>query len=181
MNKLLYWISGFLPCRYINDGNVRYLERYYLFTLLGWRFYLHQFVGSDPDRWLHCHPWKMAFSIILSGWYWEETVYGTRKVRWFNWLTGESKHRVVLPCSLDGFRDLGCAEHHGVDPCWTLFFHRAENAKTWGFYQSIDGHPEALLFVPYQYTREGNQRDWWLTAPTGKELRSVRVRKAGDA
>ncbi len=97
MSRLLWRLSAHLPMRVINDGQRQYLVRYYVGTLFGWRFYLHQFVGSDPDRGLHCHPWRLAFSIILSGWYYEETSYGTRKVRWFNWLTGDTFHRVVLP------------------------------------------------------------------------------------
>jgi hypothetical protein len=155
MNKLLHWLSGFLPFREISDGNVPYLERYYIGTVCGWRFYLHQFVGSDPAGALHDHPWRMAFSIILSGWYWEETSYGVRRVRWFNWLVGDSKHRVVLPLSLDD----------KPPPCWTLFFHAVGDAKKWGMYTRIDGQPDALLFTPYIYTREGSQKDWWITAP----------------
>ena len=79
MRKLLFWLTSHLPCRIIAEEGSVYLERYYLFTLLGWRFYLHRFVGSDPDRGLHDHPWSRAFSIILAGWYWEQTRSGTRK------------------------------------------------------------------------------------------------------
>ena len=50
MRKLLFWLTSHLPCRIIAEEGSVYLERYYLFTLLGWRFYLHRFVGSDPDR-----------------------------------------------------------------------------------------------------------------------------------
>jgi hypothetical protein len=181
MKRLLYWLSGFLPCRLINDGERAYLERYYIGTLFGWRFYLHQFVGSDPDRGLHCHPWRLAFSIILSGWYWEETVYGTRKVRWFNWLTGESKHRVVLPAwPWEKYRSHIDPERSA--PCWTLFFHRAENAKAWGFWRRFEsGGDGVYLFTPYRYEREGNQADWWLTAPTGRELREAIVHRKRQA
>lgn len=158
MARLLYWLTGFLPCRIINDGTTPYLERYYLGTLFGWRFYLHQFVGSDPDRGLHDHPWRKAFSLILSGWYFEQTRMGLREVNWFNSLTGDTFHRVVL----------------GVNPCWTLFMHTAENVKPWGFWRDRNA-PEIIngeaVFEPYQYTREGNQRDWWLTAPTGRAMR----------
>lgn len=164
ISKMLYWITGFLPVRFINDGNTPYLERYYLFTLFGWQFYIHQFVGSDPDRGLHDHPWSLAFSIILSGWYYEETRSGPRKVRWFNWLTGDSFHRVVLPYSLPPGNDLL--------PCWTLFFHRAEKVKKWGFLKSLKLPNGAEIFTPYSYSHEGNQDNWWLTAPTRRELAS---------
>ena len=165
MSRFLWWLTARLPMRVINDGTRLYLERYYVGTLLGWRFYLHRFVGSDPDRGLHDHPWTKAHSIILSGWYWEETRSGTRKVRWFNSLTGDTFHRVVLPVRWEG---------HGLDarfneqPCWTLFFHLVGNVKPWGFLQPITGeHGEegAKVFVPYTYSREGRQDNWWLTAP----------------
>ena len=161
-----FWLTSRLPCRIIDEDGRPYLERYYLGTVLGWRFYLHRFVGSDPDRALHDHPWTRAFSIILSGWYWEETRSGTRKVRWFNALTGDTFHRVVLPQTYSikrGFSDSWC---------WTLFFHRTGHQKDWGFLRPINGENGAALFMPYRYSREGNQRDWWLRAPKGKaELR----------
>lgn len=164
MNKLLYWLSGFLPFREISDGNVPYLERYYLCTVFGWRFYLHQFVGSDPDRGLHDHPWSKAYSLILSGWYWEETRSGTRKVRWFNSLTGDTFHRVVLPLSLDA-KPHACGMrlyNNTPQPCWTLFMHKAGDVKPWGFWRISD--KQWAYFEPYTYTREGSQKDWWLTA-----------------
>ena len=175
MHKLLHWLSGFLPFREISDGDTPYLERYYLFTVLGWRFYLHQFVGSDPDRSLHDHPWSKAYSVILSGWYWEETRSGTRKVRWFNSLTGDTFHRVVLPVSV--WRK-GSMRIDKPDTCWTLFMHRAGNVKPWGFWRNIDGrfsggmyHDGSAAFEPYTYQREGSQKDWWLTAPTRRQVK----------
>lgn len=159
MNKLLYWLTGYLPARIISDGEAPYLERYYLFTLLGWRFYLHRFVGSDPDLGLHDHPWVRAFSIVLSGWYWEERRSGRRKVRWFNALTGDTFHRVVLPVQYASEQEW---------PCWTLFFHRTGKAKEWGFLNAIDETGEIKIFEPYTYAREGRQTDWWLTAPPGR-------------
>lgn len=160
MAKFLYWFTGYLPCRFINDGEHDYLERYYLFTIFGWRFYIHQFVGSDPDRGLHDHPFAKAYSVILSGWYYEVTRSGERKVRWFNSLTGDTFHRVVLP------QRWMCDE-----PCWTLFMHKAGCVKPWGFLKAIDGRfsggmytEGSALFEPYTYEREGSQKDWWLTA-----------------
>jgi hypothetical protein len=97
MHKLLFWLSGHLSCRIISDGEQPYLERYYLLTLFGVRVYLHRFVASDPDRGTHDHPWPWAFSLILAGWYYEETAYGVSIVRWFNALTGSTFHRVILP------------------------------------------------------------------------------------
>lgn len=159
-------ITDRLPARFINDGSVPYLERYYLFTLFGWRFYLHRFTGSDPDRGLHDHPWPRAFSVILSGWYWEERRDGRHKVRWLNSLTGDTFHRVVLPVHYTTEREY---------PCWTLFFHRAKRTKTWGFWRE-QGHivTGAATFFEYEYQREGSQKDWWLTAPKGRQVKVFR-------
>lgn len=181
LNALLYRITGRLPCRIISDGDTPYLERYYVGTLLGWRFYLHRFVGSDPDRGLHDHPWRKAFSVILSGWYWEETRSGTRKVKWFNSLTGDTFHRVVLPhryqCELAPVGDWIFDEHFekskwsDLMPCWTLFFHSVGNVKPWGFLNPMTTFKDCAVFTPYTYSREGSQKYWWLTAPTGNEVR----------
>lgn len=155
IRKILHRITDRLPCRIINgpDGEP-YLERYYVGTVAGWRFYLHQFVGDDPDRGLHDHPWTRAYSVILAGWYIEERRDGKRPVRWFNSLTGDTFHRVVLPSS---------------DTVWTLFFHRVGRVKPWGFLRSTDGTEQ--VFQPYTYDREGPQDEWWLMAPLGREVR----------
>lgn len=170
MKNFLHWISGYMPFREISDGDTPYLERYYISTLFGWRFYLHKFVGSDPDRGLHDHPWSKAYSLILSGWYFEETRSGTRKVRWFNSLTGDTFHRVVLPVSTWRTQG-GGGKFDRPDPCWTLFFHKAGDVKPWGFLKAIDGRfsggmytEGSAIFEPYTYAREGSQKDWWLTA-----------------
>lgn len=171
LDKILMAISGRLPCRIINDGDTPYLERYYVGTLFGWRFYLHRFVGSDPDRGLHDHPWSRAFSIVLSGWYWEKTRSGVRPVSWFNSLTGDTFHRVILPNMAS---PLDLPNMRRERPCWTLFFHRVGDVKPWGFL-SKDGlldFPYCQVFVPYDYAKEGGKKaDWWLTAPKGKDVR----------
>lgn len=175
MRKLLFWLTSHLPCRIIAEEGSVYLERYYLFTLLGWRFYLHRFVGSDPDRGLHDHPWSRAFSIILAGWYWEQTRSGTRKVRWLNTLTGDTFHRVVLPS--EGFvRGLPFLhpDFNKDAPCWTLFFHRAKRTKGWGFLREQPGDFDAYvgrlsIFTPYTYTRTDEMPDWWIRVPKGRD------------
>lgn len=175
LNALLYFITGRLPCRIINDGETPYLERYYIGTLLGWRFYLHRFVGSDPDRGLHDHPWRKAYSIILSGWYWEETRSGTRKVKWINSLTGDTFHRVVLPWEYMTDIPAGTVGYgNRAAPCWTLFFHTAGSVKPWGFLNPMTTFKDCAVFTPYRYDREGPQKDWWLTAPTGNEINRAR-------
>lgn len=167
MSRFLWWFTARLPMRVINDGVRPYLERYYVGTLFGWRFYIHRFVGSDPDRGLHDHPWSKAHSIILSGWYWEETRSGTRQVRWFNSLTGDTFHRVVLP-SWTSPLDLPSMRRE--QPCWTLFFHRTGKVKPWGFLSEYatsarNENDGMMLFKPHDYSREGRQDNWWLKAP----------------
>lgn len=158
IRRLLYAISGRLPCRLINDGDRPYLERYYVGRAFGWTVYLHRFVGSDPARGLHDHPWDRAYSLVLSGRYYEQTRSGWRLVRWFNRLTGDTFHRVVL---MDGMPHV-----------WTLFCHGAYT-KRWGFMKPIDtvAGEELLLWVPHAYKTDeasGKQR-WWDTALSGAD------------
>ncbi|MGD9599948.1 MAG: hypothetical protein AB7P94_16920 [Steroidobacteraceae bacterium] len=152
MNRLLYWLQGRLPLRIISDDGAPYLERAYLGTLFGVRFYLHRFVGDDPARGLHDHPWPWAFSLILFGRYLEETRRGPRIVRWWNWLTGDSFHRVVL---VDG-------------PVWSLFAHRAAYVKPWGFLKS--GSFGTANFHPVAQGPGGGSSagEWWKTCPHGR-------------
>ncbi len=64
-----------------------------------------------------------------SKWYWEERRDGVRRVSWYNKLSGDTFHSVVLPpAPLIGF-----ADWHDVQPCWTLFFHQSEYVKPWSF------------------------------------------------
>ncbi|RQZ08943.1 hypothetical protein DF105_01185 [Burkholderia stagnalis] len=160
LRSILFRISGRLPCRIISVSSRPYLERYYLFTLFGVRVYLHRFVGSDPDRELHDHPWPWAISLIVAGWYYEQTRAGTTVVRWFNALTGDTFHRVILP------RD------HGVHECWTIFVHRAADVKPWGFLR--DKGQLGVVFTPFSYPTGVKQSEWWKHAPRGRdELRRM--------
>jgi hypothetical protein len=166
MARFLFWLSRFLPCRIIDGDDGPYLERYFLASFCGWNFYLHRFVADDPDRGLHDHPWRLAFSLVLSGFYYEETRMGENKVRWFNWLTGDSFHRVLLP-------------RHPHNPynrvqCWSLFCH-GPTVKRWGFLRDLfTGKPGdtiregTAIFEPYTYQREGKQDRWWKTARKGR-------------
>lgn len=158
IRPLLYQLTNRLPARVINDGNAPYLERYYVGTVFGVRFYLHQFVGSDPDRGLHDHPWPWAFSVILAGSYLEETRAGTKPVRWFNFLTGDSFHRVILK------------ERYGRKlPVWTLFAHRAKKTKRWGFLRPGGAGDQSQTYTLHPQSHDG----WWHSAPRGHELRAM--------
>ena len=139
INEFLTKISARLPYMEIKgEANKPYLERYFLAQFPKWRWlgkwsggivYLHRFIDSDPDRGLHDHPWDVAYSFILSGWYVEE--------RWRNkWtgdirpvlktpgaltkITGDDQHRVVMPV--------------GTRTAWSLFWH-SKRTKGWGFFK----------------------------------------------
>jgi hypothetical protein len=108
-----------------------------------WRARLHHFVGPD-DAGHHNHPFKWAFSIVLSvlwgGSYTEEVLdfsdpYGwagawdgsptvrTRRVRLFNWIPNGKYHRIT--------------ELHG--DVWTLFV-TGPRVTSWGFWVPGRGH-----------------------------------------
>jgi hypothetical protein len=166
MKKLLFWLAGFLPCRIISDNGEAYLERYYVCTLFGVRVYLHRFVGNDPARGLHCHPWPWAGSVVLSGWYYELTRSGLNRVRWLNWLTGDTFHQVILPFG----------ESSEKRQCWTLFFHRAKYVKPWGFLNAENPlgfkPPSVYVWKAWDHDKGGDgtatSSDWWHTAPQGR-------------
>jgi hypothetical protein len=181
MNRFLFWLTSRLPLRIISDDGEPYLERYYLATFLGVRFYLHRFVGSDPARGLHDHPWRWAASIILSGFYYEETRRGVRPVRWLNVLLGDSFHRVLLPKAMiqrgGSIRVAADSDDPTLNgtgwllPCWTRFFHRAAYTKPWGFLRGVKPDLERLqlyetvrVWVPYNYPKSGHGTNdpWWL-------------------
>lgn len=172
MSWFLFWLTNYLPARRIDDGDRKYLFRFYLFTYGGRRYYLHEMLGSDPARGLHNHKWH-AWSLILSGWYWEQRQWGRRKIRWFNFINPDTLHRIVLPHKAE-WRGLFSRGYLMVpQPCWTLFSHRVEDeVKQWGFQKFLDDS-DCWLFVPHRYEREGSQHEWWKKAPKGRELRQA--------
>lgn len=161
MKSILHRITSALPCRLITDKGRPYLERYYVGTLFGVRCYIHRFVASDPDRGLHDHPWPWAFSIVLAGAYYEITRSGIDLVRRFNVLNGDSFHRVLLSQRKDGSA--------GEQECWTLFFHRAKDVKTWGFLRQASGIQVTDVMVWQAYNYAKSNKFWWKTAPLGRD------------
>lgn len=156
MRRLLALIADRLPARNINHEGKPYLVRYHVGTVLGWRIYLHHFVGPDPEG-LHLHPWRWGFSIILAGFYREERRWcageKARDVRWFAVVNADTLHRVVVP---DG-RD-----------CWSLFFHSARVCN-WGFLRAN------VARTRFAYREVGEDKptahsDWWRSAPRGRDL-----------
>jgi len=204
MKRFLTWLTDKLPARLISDNGVDYMIRFYLFTAFGRRWYIHMFLASDPDRGIHNHPWRKVWSFILLGWYFEElrgpshqtgmrsNGRRVRKVRWFNTLTADTCHRVILPSD---------------EPVWTLFVHTLGDVQEWGFFERIntespkadwmssyrkqviavktfrnqddaegDGyyHWDATeIYTPFQYPGGTKNPEWWKTAPKGKLLREI--------
>lgn len=102
-----------------------YLPRWYIIPRNRFlNIYLHQFLRSDDDRALHCHPWA-NLSVLLEGEYAEHTIEqggvnqkrvvraGEYRIRW----TGRLAHRIEL--------------HNGS--CWTLFV-TGPRYREWGFH-----------------------------------------------
>lgn len=130
--KLLYRLTALRPCRLIHRGQgERYLERYFLGSVRGITAYLHRFVASDADEWVHDHPWRWSVAIVLTGGYLEE------RLQWFDPATGwTSRMRFI-----GGWRRINLirgGDFHRIVECtpetWTLFIH-GSRVKGWGFLQ----------------------------------------------
>ena len=113
------------PDQVIGGRDDPYLLRWYLIPRNPvFNVYLHQFLRSDDDRALHCHPWANC-SILLEGEYTEHTILaggvhrrhilraGAIRIRW----SGKFAHRVEL--------------HKG--PCTTLFI-TGPRVRAWYFH-----------------------------------------------
>ncbi|WP_339862319.1 hypothetical protein [Paremcibacter congregatus] len=164
-NRFFEKITTRLPYREIRgDNGEPYLERYFVCEFPDWRIlgkwrggavYIHRFVDSDPDRGLHDHPWRRAYSLILSGSYdevrwlniWEHTFETVRKRAGnLTRINGADQHRVVL-------RD-------GV-PAWSLFWHSGR-VKGWGFYGTQQGVVTGFAFCAE--VEDPDRKQWWKTA-----------------
>lgn len=151
--RLIHWIAARRPCRVIHGPNDEpYLERYFLFSMLGVTAYLHRFVASDPERGLHDHPWGWSLSWILDGTYYEERLtevdgkdhhveFRLRTPGQFNRLRGDDFHRIIL--------------RRYSEPVWTLFIH-GPRRKGWGFVTFRDYRAGGGIFrgpIQTPYTR----------------------------
>lgn len=156
--RALFRITGNLPLRIISDDGRPYLERYYLGQLAGRCFYIHRFVGSDPHRGLHDHPWR-AVSFVLWGEYGEERAVPNARSWRLRQDSYEGCHRVAMPVRVSRVRwwnRLGVRDAHRVvigddwgdyvspqdavrctsrsPECWSLFVHK-RRTSAWGFWQ----------------------------------------------
>ena len=179
MLKLCTWLARRLPAREIKGPNGEpYLQRFYLVGFLGFKFYLHRFIASDPDRGLHDHPWLFAWALVLHGGYDEVRLVKADRlahleiktfIRWkgdINRIPGDAWHRVVLPEGMEA---------------WTLFCHW-RRYKGWGFLQyetrkaaaNADHHYDIVPTAcePYALNRDWDKQDWWKNpdCPKGREV-----------
>lgn len=156
MNRILMFLTSFLPCRLIDIGGEPYLERYHVARIFGRTIYLHRFVSCDGERNVHDHPWRSA-SLILCGGYREELAFKSfllgRQVMWsaFRW-------RYALSYSF--FSALHIHRIDAVLPMtWTLFVtgRRIKDVygkeRGWYFYQIIGNRPFAI-------PAESGPKDW---------------------
>lgn len=189
--KTLYKKVSALPLRIISENGRPYLERYYVTTLFGlYRVYVHRFVGSDPQRGWHDHPWSPAISVVLWGEYGEERAkvnpevfaqrgraepavldIESRIVRWFNRLTHGVAHRVVIgddwtPLVDNNGTDLTPTYKSTSPECWSLFIHRSKYTTGWGFWTATG---VARLYTWLSFTGRSDTTvvtsgDWWETS-----------------
>lgn len=124
-NAILRWARGREPDFVIGGAERPYLRRHWLIPRNRFfNVYVHEFLRSDDDRALHCHPW-INLSILLHGEYTEHTiaaggVHCKEVLRAGDWklrLSGRMAHRVEL--------------HNG--PCWTIFV-TGPRYREWGFH-----------------------------------------------
>lgn len=175
MRRFLFWFSGLFPCRFIKDGDLPYLERYYLGSLFGLTFYLHRFVASDPDRGLHDHPFRNAWSFILSGYYFEQRKTGVEIIKWFNRLTSESFHRVILPRDyILGHLMAMEKEEKMPKECWSLFIHTRRLPYKWGFLKPVQEGSKVSYFEPFNYgtandAKKSPDDKWWEHTDIGRD------------
>lgn len=165
ISAFLYRITASLPCRLIHRGkDERYLERYWVGRLIGCTAYLHRFVASDADEWVHDHPWRWSVAIVLTGGYREE------RLEWFDPATGWFAHIRKL----GGWRRINIikgGDFHRIIDCtpetWTLFIH-GRRIKGWGFLKYTQCRPpEPGMTTYHQPYNIAATVDWHTTRPAG--------------
>lgn len=164
IRRLLFRLSGNLPCRLIEIEGSPYLERYYLGNFLGVTAYLHRFVGADGDRDVHDHPWNFALALGLAGSYIEQRV--TTLDAETGW---QARYHHMFPGKISR---LGPRVFHQIirtEPdTWTLFVH-GRRVKVWGFLRRVK-EGGAVYHQPFDVA---SFLRWWERAPKGCEARRV--------
>lgn len=170
--KLLHAIAKRRPLKQIFFEEVPYIERFYLGQTRGFTYYLHRMLGPDPDRDLHNHPWRIAFSKVLYGSYIERRLdfgFQRRKIehvpasvinniRGYYYYNAVSNNNVIREHTWHTIVEIKEPE------TWTLFWHSAW-FRPWGFL-SQEGFKAGTSRVDAQ---EGDE--WWKKedCPRGKD------------
>lgn len=172
LSRLLEQYAARLPYRHIPmpDGKP-YLIRYLVAESADTSIYLHHYIGSDAERWLHDHPWRQSVGIPLVGSYVEERLVALdpycgpitrfRRIRRFfpNVITARTFHRIV-----------------SVTPgTWTLFIGR-DRFKEWGFLEPYeDGDPKntRLCTMYWQPNDIAAKRRWSYPSSTPTDLKAA--------
>jgi hypothetical protein len=156
--KLLHKLTDRLRVKDIRVQGRPYLERYYLGTLFGVEFFIHRFRSSDPENEVHDHPWGWAMSVILLGYYHEETLkkeaYEKKAAGRISLIRGTKFHRVHILNEQD---------------TWTLFFH-GPRTKGWGFFNRRTN--EYRVFA--KDANDHPDHKWW-TNPNGMTGKCLRL------
>jgi hypothetical protein len=151
LHRFLWALTEAFPgrTREIRVDGKKYLRRFYITPrrldeqgettghYKGFGIYLHYFYRGDEDRELHNHPWKNAFSFILTGGYQEERkahvheAVINRLIRryTFNNIKHNTFHRVT--------------KRPGANHIWTIFF-TGKRVQDWGFWDK-----DANTYIPH--------------------------------
>lgn len=108
---------AFMKPKIIGDGRTVYMLRLTLLATPLFGIQLHWIYRPDNQRELHDHPWDFL-SIMLRGFYREDTPAGRRERRWFNWKRAEGRHSI---------------RYVSRSPVMTLVF-RGRERRPWGFW-----------------------------------------------
>jgi len=173
--SILKLIARHRPVKQIFLDDKLYLERFFLFQIFGYTYYLHRMLAPDGDRDLHNHPWQYAYSIVLNGSYIERRLeFGLQKrkieyiapevisiirgyyfyqnIGHFNWLGEHSWHTIM---------------EINEPETWTLFWH-SNWFRVWGFLRAT-GFQSAKDRLDGSYSS-----NWWKKkdCPKGKDVMS---------
>lgn len=184
LRRLLEIVSARRPVRiiYREPDRIEYLRRYYLFTVFGRTFYLHEFVSGDhPGTGYHNHPWPTARTRILCGEYEEHILTG--EAVWAPSIDGPPRDqrvrnvrsdKAILQRRAGDSFEISARHFHWIrlksdrQTVWTLFSHGPRGC-VWGFYRRSMIMPAEFRFEYYRY-KAGGISNWWNYAPRGREV-----------
>lgn len=138
---ILRWAKNRQPDFVIGGVDHPYMRRHWLLPRNKvFNVYVHEFLRSDDDRALHCHPWLFNASWLIDGQYTEHTiseggvhVATPRKAGDFKFRWGRAPHRVEL---LHPAFAIGNGKPRAFGkpvPCWTVFI-TGPVVRVWGFH-----------------------------------------------